>query len=251
MECQTSAGADTVRAREQLVQEHMPLVHHLAGRLLRGLPPHIDGDDLVSAGVVGLIDALENFDATRGFSFSTFAVPRIRGAMYDELRRQDDVPRSARRKRRQLAGARAELSRSLARAPRPQEVAAALGIDQRALWRWELDAHRIHPLSLDGGPAGYTDGEGGGGGGLEVGDESSLPVDEKIARDEEVAALHGALEGLKKQERMVLTLYYHKELKMHEIAEVLGVTESRVSQIRSAALKELRRRMRRLRERVA
>jgi RNA polymerase sigma factor FliA len=224
-------------ARDLLLRENLSLVHHVARQLARGLAAEADVDELVSAGTMGLMSALESFDVSRGLAFSTFAVPRIRGAILDELRRQDHVPRSVRRKTRAMSSARESLTRTLGRTPGSSEVASELGLDEQTLWRWQADVEgAVHvPLDrsapdLDGLTA--TPAEC-----LGSGEELT---DERLSREEDLALLRSALLGLKDQERTVLSLYYFEELKAREIAEVMGVSESRISQIRSKALSQLR-----------
>src|SRR5438477_7916108 len=122
-------------ARDALLTEHLSLVHHVARQLERRLTNEVDHDELVSAGTLGLISAMGAFDAGRGLAFSTFAVPRIRGAILDELRRQDHVPRSVRRKTRDIGAARQNLAARLTRTPDDREVAQHLGVDMDTLWR--------------------------------------------------------------------------------------------------------------------
>jgi RNA polymerase sigma factor FliA len=234
----SACAAGDVDARDVLLREHLSLVHHVARQLARGLATEADIDELVSAGTMGLMSALESFDLRRGLAFSTFAVPRIRGAILDELRRQDHVPRSVRRKTRSIAAARETLTGTLGRAPVPAEVAAQLGVDAETLWRWQADVEGAVHMPLDSGPSQHD-------GGPAVfpaellGNGEELAVD-RLAREEAVARLREALMGLKEQERTVLSLYYFEELKAREIAEILGVSESRISQIRSKALGQLR-----------
>jgi RNA polymerase sigma factor FliA len=225
-------------AREQLITEHLGLVHHVARQLSRSLSLEADFDELVSSGTMGLINALSSFDPSRGLAFSTFAAPRIRGAILDELRRQDHVPRSVRRKSRDLASARKELSRSLDREPDDREVAQHLGINMPTYWRWQSATESVVQVSLDR-PS------------LEGDRRSALPADvipdtnewgieDLLNLEQEVDHLRNAIMELKEQERLVLSLYYYEELKLHEIAAIMELTESRVSQIRSKAISKLR-----------
>jgi RNA polymerase sigma factor FliA len=225
-------------ARDALLTENLSLVHHVARQLERKLSNELDHDELVSAGTLGLMSAMNAFDPERGLAFSTFAVPRIRGAILDELRRQDHVPRSVRRKTRDIGGARAALAAKLCRQPDDTEVAAALGVDVETLWKWESDVESAIRVPIDR-PSN------------DRGDAHASPIDmlhtdpdqgadEQLGREQEVSMLREAIMKLKEQERTVLALYYFEELKLHEIAEILGLTESRVSQIRSKALARLR-----------
>lgn len=233
------AAGDTL-ARDALLREHLSLVHHVAQQLARNLAADADMDELVSAGTMGLMAALETFDHARGLAFSTFAVPRIRGSILDELRRQDHVPRSVRKKARDIGHARESLMRQLGRAPEDKELAAHLGVDLETLWRWQADVESAVQVPLDRS-ATDRDGQGTGGSAWELlAAEEEETVEDRLTREQEVVLLRDAILGLKEQERTVLSLYYFEELKLAEIAEVLGLTESRVSQIRSKALGRLR-----------
>ena len=227
-----------VDARDALLTEHLSLVHHVARQLSRTLAAEADFDELVSAGTMGLMSAVDAFDVKRGLAFSTFAVPRIRGSILDELRRQDHVPRSIRRKTREISHAREALMRQLGRKPEDKEVAEALNVDLDTMWRWQSEMEGAVHIPLDRTAsdrdstapaiAEFLTGE----------DEEG--ADDKLSREQEVVLLREAILGLKDQERTVLSLYYFEELKLHEIATILSLTESRVSQIRSKALIRLR-----------
>ena len=232
----TAAGGDN-SARDALLIENLNLVHHVARQLSKSLAVEADFDELVSAGTMGLMTAVKSFDARRGLAFSTFAVPRIRGSILDELRRQDHVPRSVRRKARDISRAREVLMRALGRMPEDSEVAHQLGTDVQTLWRWQAEIEGSVHLSLTA-----TAGD----------DDSTVPTrvellgndeesaDERLSREDEVALMREAILRLNDQERTVLSLYYFEDLKSAEIADVLGISESRVSQIRSKALGRLR-----------
>ena len=246
----TRMAAGDTDARDRLLTEHLGLVHHVARQMSRTLAVKADFDELVSAGTMGLMAALEAFDASRGLAFSTFAAPRIRGAILDELRRQDHVPRSIRRKTREIAAARETLMRVLGRAPEDKEVAEHLGVDLETLWRWQSDIEGAHHVPLDRTP-GDRDGQAPAPADVLASEEEGAGVEDKVNHKQEVAILREAILKLKEQERIVLSLYYFEELKLHEIATVLELTESRVSQIRSKALGKLRGELKPLRERVA
>ncbi len=236
-------------ARDQLLRDHLGLVHHVARQMSKTLAVKADFDELVSSGSIGLMSALEAFDVNRGLAFSTFAAPRIRGAILDELRRQDHVPRSIRRKTREISQTRETLGRVLGRSPSDKEVAAHLGVDLQTLWKWRSDVEGAHHVPLDRSP---SDTEALAPMPIEIlADEAHDAVDEMINREQEVHHLRDAILRLKEQERTVLTLYYFEELKLHEIADILNLTESRVSQIRSKALQKLRTDLSPLREEVA
>lgn len=225
-------------ARDALLTENLSLVHHVARQLERRLSDQLDHSELVSAGTLGLMSALAAFDPSRNIAFSTFAVPRIRGAILDELRRQDHVPRSVRRKTRQIQAARTAISAKHGRAPEDAEVAVSLGVDIQTLWKWQSDvagAVRVaidRPVAEDNESPGHV---------LELlHTDADSAIDEQLSREEEVAMLRNAITTLKEQERTVLALYYFEELKLRDIAEILRLTESRVSQIRLKALARLR-----------
>ncbi|MEX2584031.1 MAG: FliA/WhiG family RNA polymerase sigma factor [Gemmatimonadota bacterium] len=236
-------------ARDKLLNEHLGLVHHVARQLSKTLAADVDFDELVSCGVIGLMNALESFDASRGLAFSTFAAPRIRGAILDELRRQDHVPRSIRKKSRDIGGAREALTREHGHAPDDQTIAKQLGVDMDTFWRWQADVEGIFHLPLDVSTApaeksAPTPAE------LLSGEENDN-IEDELNLEEEVGVLREAIMELKEQERVVLSLYYFEELKLHEIATILELTESRISQIRSKSIQKLRVQMGKLREQVA
>ncbi|WP_373069207.1 sigma-70 family RNA polymerase sigma factor [Gemmatimonas sp.] len=228
------AGNQT--ARDRLLEEHLGLVHHVARQVSRTLAVRADFDELVSAGTIGLMTALESFDFSRGLAFSTFAAPRIRGAILDELRKQDHVPRSIRRKTRDMSAGREAFQRTHGRAPDHQELAQQLNVDMDTLWRWQADVEGAHHIALDRAPGERENT-------VPVPAEtlsSDSDVEDSLTHEQEVSHLKDAIMHLKEQERVVLSLYYFEELKLHEIAKVLELTESRVSQIRSKALSKLR-----------
>lgn len=244
-----SYHAGNESARNTLLEEHLGLVHHVARQVSRTLAVRADFDELVSAGTMGLMSALEGFDATRGLAFSTFAAPRIRGAILDELRKQDHVPRSIRRKTREISAAREAWTRTHGVAPDDRQLAGQLGVDMDTLWRWQADIEGAHHMPLDRAPGERENNAPTPAEVLTSSEESE--VEESLTHEQEVAHLKGAIMRLKDQERVVLSLYYFEELKLHEIAKVLELTESRVSQIRSKALSKLRVDLKPLRDRVS
>jgi RNA polymerase sigma factor for flagellar operon FliA len=233
-----SYRAGNESARTMLLEEHLGLVHHVAHQISRTIAARADFDELVSAGTIGLMAALEGFDLSRGLTFSTFAAPRIRGAILDELRKQDHVPRSIRRKTRDLAAGREAFQRAHGRAPDDKELAEHLNVDMDTLWRWQADVEGAHHIPLDRAPgerenAAPVPAE-------TLSSDGQRDVEDRLTHEQEVSHLKQAIMLLKEQERVVLSLYYFEELKLHEIAKVLELTESRVSQIRSKALGKLR-----------
>jgi RNA polymerase sigma factor for flagellar operon FliA len=236
-------------AREQLIAKHLPLVYHIARKMIAGISGEADLDDLISAGTVGLINAVEAFDAGRGLAFSTYAAPRIRGAILDDLRRWDHAPRSVRRKQRQIAAAKEGLTSSLKRQPRSTETAGALGIDVETLWRWESESADVAQVPLDA-PIDADRGHTTTPAELLVGG-SAAEIEDRVNHGQEVELMKEALKTLPERERLVLTLYYFEELKLFEIADILDLTESRISQIRNAALRTVRAAMAPVRAEVA
>jgi len=242
-------GNETPAERDRLIASHLGLVHHVARQVSRRLAVDVDFDELVSAGTIGLMNAVDSFDISRGNTFSTFAAPRIRGAILDELRRQDHLPRSLRRKMRDITTAREALSRADGQAPTDQELAEHLGIDLDTFWRWEADLECALFLPLDqpvdsNNPRSGTPAQ-------SVAGTTAEMIEADLTRREEVKAMREAIVDLKEQERVVLSLYYFEELKLHEIGKIIELTESRVSQIRSRAVAKLRSRMSYLRDMAA
>lgn len=229
-------GGD-VEAREELVKLYLPFVKHVLSRMVVGLPPGVDRDDLLSFALMGLLEAMERFDPGRGVKFESFAASRIRGAVIDELRRADWLPRSARAKVSRFEEAlRRMVQERGGVAPSEEEVMEELKLSREELEELFELSHRSAVLSLDH-VLELEDEE------VEVG--SILPdpgegVEEEIEREERAREVAEALGRLPERERLVLTLYYYEGLNLREIASVLGVTESRVSQIHGKAISSLR-----------
>jgi RNA polymerase sigma factor FliA len=221
--------------RERLVEADLALVKYLAARIASRLPKHLRLDDLFSAGLMGFLAAVEDYDPERGVSFSSYASHRIRGAIFDELRRLDWVPRGTRERMRDAQRAIDTLSRRLVRPPTDQEVAKELGIEPEA-YRASL-SRGITLVSLSA-----AGGSGTGEPSLvdSVEDATSPDPFLTLAEGERRAMLGRLMDGLPERERQVLALYYYEELTMREIGTVLGVTESRVSQLHSSAVLRLR-----------
>lgn len=234
----TPRAAHPWAERDQLLQQHIGLVHHVARQLANRLSTAAELDELVSSGTVGLIQAADSFDRSRGLLFSTYAVPRIRGAILDELRKQDHVPRSVRRRVRDVARARDTLAATLRRAPSHEELSQVMDIPAENIRRWELDAQGAAMASLDqplrADPHGATLGD-------TMSDDRLTSLDDLLTHEQEVGRLKTAITALKEQERTVLALNFFEELKLQDIATVLGLSVCRISQIRTAALAKLRR----------
>ena len=227
-----------LQARAQLLDQYLGLVRHIALKILRGLAGDVELDDLIGAGTLGLVIALESFDSERGLAFSTFATPRIRGAILDELRSRDWVPRSVRSRRRKVQTAVHQLEGHLGETPDSPVVAATLGIDLDTYWRWQHAIDGAGLISFDAAVF-PEDGESTS---LEelVADPAAIEPTEDLARQDEIAGMKEAITELPAKERTVLALYYYEELTLKGIAEILHLTESRICQIRAQAIRRLR-----------
>jgi len=225
-------------ARRQLLDGYLGLVHHVA-REIGARTPAVELDELVSAGTLGLVRALESFDLSRNLAFSTYAMQRIRGAILDDLRSRDWTPRSVRAKARQLHAAIAHLEHKLSRAPEPSEIAAELGVDTATFWRWQAAVDAGVLVSLDQPSASDPADEGP----LlrDTIDDPQAPMPgSALAKGEQMTLLRNAIGELPEKARLVLAMYYFEELTLRQIAEVLHVTESRISQIHTQSLRQLR-----------
>jgi RNA polymerase sigma factor for flagellar operon FliA len=219
-------------AEEQLVRDHLPLVQHAVAGVIGRVPQHVSRDDLESAALLGLAQAARSFDSTRGIAFEHHAANRVRGALLDELRGADWASRSVRARGRRLQQASDELTVRLGRAPSQAEVAAELGVEPEVVRKLEDDVHRATVLNYD---SIVSDGE----------IEDLLPAggeppDQVLVKRERLSYLVDAISALPARLRTVVTGYFFEERPMQEIAGELGVTESRVSQLRSEALVLLR-----------
>jgi RNA polymerase sigma factor for flagellar operon FliA len=231
------------KARERLVLGYAPLVKYVAGKMSSGLPSHVEEADLISYGLLGLISAIERFEPERQIKFETFAITRIKGSIIDELRSLDWVPRSVRTKARQIEKANVKLEHELQRAPTDQEMADALGISveefQESLVRiagssmvaldelWSVSDASGDQVSL-----------------LEtIQDSQAVDPAVEIDATEMGDRLSEAIARMPEREKLVVALYYYENLTLREIGEVLGVTESRVSQLHTKAVLRLRSRL--------
>ncbi len=226
-----AAGID----RDALIEATLPQVKFIADRLAARLPPSVDRDDLYGAGVLGLLDAVEKFDPARGVLFKTYAEMRVRGAMLDSLRMLDWAPRSMRRRAREVEAAFQRIQQERGRAATEEEVAAALGISVHEFQSLMSELRGLSITSLDGdendesGPSPRM-----------VSDALAHTPAALFERVESRAKLAEAIDALPERERQVVSLYYVEELTMREIGLVIGVTESRVSQIHTQAVLRLR-----------
>ena len=221
---------------EELVNQHAPLVKRIAYHLMNRLPPNVQADDLIQAGMIGLLEASRNYDPSQGASFETYAGIRIRGAMLDEIRRSDWTPRSVHRKARVVAEAMRTIENEYGRDARDVEVAEELGMTLKEYHSILQDASGCRIFSLDE-LAAVGDVMRGQAGGVHAGPFEGLQKDAfKEALAQEIA-------GLPERERLVMALYYDEELNLREIGQILGVSESRVCQIHSQAALRLRSRL--------
>ena len=230
--------------RDRLILTYAPLVKYVAGRLGSGLPAHVDEGDLVSYGLLGLIGAIERYDPERDVKFETYAIARIKGSIIDELRAMDWVPRSVRARARDIERAIAELERKLHRAPTDEEISEKLGISQDELEESLTDISRSSIAALD---ELWTVSSGGGGDQVALIDtieDTEAPDPQgSLSKTEMKEAIGEAIARLPEREKLVVTLYYYEELTLREIGEVLGVTESRVSQLHTKAILRLKARL--------
>jgi RNA polymerase sigma factor for flagellar operon FliA len=235
------------RAKERLILEFLPLVKYVAGRLAIGLPPSVEMDDLIGSGTLGLLSAVERYDPSRDNKFSTYAIARIRGAMLDELRSMDWIPRSVRKKARQVEDAYCRLENRLKRPASDEEVARELSISVGEFFEMLDEVRGTALVSLDdqinpkeGGAATRVHDT--------VQDDRQIDPGTAIEVEGMRKLLEGALDQIPERERLIIILYYYEELTLKEIGDSLGVSESRVSQIHTKAVLRLRGRLKAERE---
>jgi len=236
-------GTGDEQARERLVMAYAPLVKYVAGRMASGLPSHVEEGDLISYGLIGLINAIERFELEREIKFETYAITRIKGAIIDELRSQDWVPRSVRARAREIERANQKLEHKLQRAPTDEEMSRELGMEVGDFQDALLQISNSSIAALDelwsvgdasGDQVSLLD---------TLQDENapdpSAVMDQTDLRDR----VAEAISRLPEREKLVIALYYYENLTLREIGEVLGVTESRVSQLHTKAVLRLRGRL--------
>jgi RNA polymerase sigma factor for flagellar operon FliA len=236
-------GSGDRHARERLVVAYSPLVKYVSGRMASGLPAHVDEADLISYGLVGLINAIERFDLEREIKFETYAITRIKGAIIDELRSLDWVPRSVRARARDIEKANARLEHRLQRAPTDEEMAAELNITEDEFQEALLQISNSTIAALDelwtvsdssGDQVSLLD---------TLTDENAPDPAAMIDQTDLKERVADAIARLPEREKLVIALYYYENLTLREIGEVLGVTESRVSQLHTKAVLRLRSRL--------
>ncbi len=233
--------------QEQMIVQYAPLIKYIAGRMALRLPPHISLDDLISSGIIGLIDAIQKFDPSKNISFKTYAEFRVKGAILDELRSMDWIPRSVRKKSHLLEKAYAELERNLGRPAEPEEVCRALGLELEEFYQLLDETKSVSLVELEGiwkASRGSPDP-------FDVEAFSEILQDENY-RDPSLAlhfselreVLVQAIDALPDKEKLLVSLYYYEELTMKEIGEIMGYTESRISQLHTQAMLRLRAKLR-------
>ena len=228
---------EAIEERDRILLEYIPQVRYIAGRIAIRLPQHVDIADLESVGIIGLFDAIEKFDSSKGIKFKTYAQIRIKGAILDELRARDWMPRSLRQKSNQLEAATAEVSKKLGREARDEEIASNLGVALEGFYSLLNEVKSTSVISVED---------------LGLGSSSNdmclnILVDKKLETQSEKLLikeirekLADAINSLSEQERLVISLYYYEEMTLKEIGAVLEVTESRVCQVHTKAVIRLK-----------
>ncbi len=225
--------------RDKLIRQYMPLVMYVAGKVATGMPDNVEYDDLVGFGQFGLLDAINKFDLDKNVKFKTYAVTRIRGAIFDELRELDWVPRSVRQKSREIEDTIVELEARLGRTASDAEIAEAMGMTENEYQTTVMKVSGTSVLSLNDVWYSGDDSDH-----MSIGDSieapNSLNPDVIVEREEVRKVIIQAINELPENEKMVIVLYYHEDLTFKEIGQVLNVSESRISQLHSKANLRLR-----------
>ena len=240
---QFKADPENKQLRNRLVEIYLPLVRYNAERIWSRLPDGVDLDDLISAGVFGLMDAIAAFDLSRGVKFETYCVPRIRGAMLDELRTMDWVPRLVRSKASKLNEAIKNLEARLGRHPNEQELAEELGISLQELEKMQREATAVNMVSLDKKwyeTDSYKDVR-------EIDILEDKKSEDPTRRLQKNELMRLVTRGLNRNERLIIILYYLEEMTMKEIGATLDLSESRVSQMHSSIVQRLKQQLQRRR----
>src|SRR5574344_1340926 len=233
--------------RDKFIRQYMPLVKYVAGKISVGMPNSVEFDDLVGFGQFGLLDAIEKYDPEKNVKCKTYAVTRIRGAIFDELRQMDEVPRSVRQKSREIEDTINSLEAKLGRTASDSEIADALGMSENDYRQTIMKVSGTSVLSLNDV---WYNGEDSGS--MSIGDSiespSSMNPDAVVERDEIKKVIVQAINELPEKEKMVIVLYYHEDLTFKEIGQVLKVSESRISQLHTKANLRLRAKLTNLRK---
>ncbi len=226
------------QVREQLILQYAPLVKYVMGRLAISLPAILDYEDVLSSGTIGLIEAVERYEPSKGVKFETYAIARVKGSIIDTLRSLDRLPRSVRQKAKAADSAVNELTIDLGREPTDQEVADALGLTVEAYLKHLVAASWV-TVSLDS--IGATDPDDTSGPAeVAIADPDAEDITLGLERQELIGELGGAIRELPEREQLILSLYYKDELTMREVSKVLEISESRVCQLHARALTRLR-----------
>ncbi len=230
---------ESIQLRDAFIRQYMPLVKYVAGKVAVGMPGNVEFDDLVGFGQFGLLDAINKFDPEKNVKFKTYAVTRIRGAIFDELRQMDWVPRSVRQKSREIEDTIVELESRLGRTASDEEIASAMNMSLDDFHHAMLKVSGTSVLSLNDVWYSGEDSDK-----MSIGDSiespSSLNPDVIVEREEIKRVITEAINELPEKEKMVLVLYYHEDLTFKEIGQVLQVSESRISQLHASANTRLR-----------
>ncbi len=229
------ADPNNVELRNRLIEQYMPLVRYNGDRIWQRLPDGVELDDLISAGIFGLMDAIDAFDTTRGVKFETYCVPRIRGAILDELRTMDWVPRLVRSKASKLAEARKQLETRYGRLPTDRELAEHMQIEIQELEKMQMEANAVNLVSLNKKwyeTDSYKDVR-------EIDILEDKKGEDPTRRIQKSDLMRLVTKGLNRNERLIIILYYYEELTMKEIGATLDLSESRVSQMHSSIVARL------------
>ncbi|TDX51906.1 FliA/WhiG family RNA polymerase sigma factor [Orenia marismortui] len=226
------------QAKEELILNYIPLVKYVVSKIIVKIPDKFTFDDLLSYGLLGLMDAMERFDIKRGIKFSTYAVPRVKGAIYDEIRKLDWVPQSVRRKSKNLTAAYSSLRKKLGRNPTDEEVQKELGLSQKEFYKLLTEVNIPENVSLE---SLFTPREGDK---IElkdlISDSEDKEPDNLFFYDEIKDILAKTIDKLPEKERLVVALYYYDDLTLTEIGEVMELTTARISQLHTKAIFRLR-----------
>ncbi|MGA2591352.1 MAG: FliA/WhiG family RNA polymerase sigma factor [Bryobacteraceae bacterium] len=234
--CRQDAGEESAGQRERLILEHLPQVRLIARRIHGRLPENVSLEDLVSAGIIGLIAAIDQYDPAQNVKLKTYAEHKIRGAILDSLRGLDWAPRQRRKKAKQIEFAISQAEQRLHRTPGEEEIAAEMGLDLEEYHRWLVEVQGLNLGSLD-----YTSENGEGQTLLEyISDDQDLLPSQLLERSQLEKLLADAIRNMPSMERTVLGLYYLEELSLREIAQIVDLHESRISHLKSQAILRLR-----------
>jgi len=236
---QTGERSESKAKRDKLIIEHLPLVKYVVGKIMINLPSHVDQEDLVESGILGLIEAADKFNENRQVKFKTYAFHRIRGAILDYLRLQDWAPRSVREKENSIKNAYNLLEQKLNRTPYAEEVAKEMGISSRELDKTFAEINLCTLLYLEDINPGKMDETGMKADEVVKDNQANEPF-EDLESKEELMVLARTITELDPKERLVVTLYYYEDMLLREIAEVMNLSESRISQLHHRALIAIR-----------